>query len=69
MSSGWQHRYMVILLGFFALFICMMDRVNVMVAIIPIADDLRWDLRTQSDGQSSSDRGPWFFRWPRALLC
>ena len=41
-SSGWQRRHTVVLLCFFSTFICYIDRVNISVAIIPMADQFGW---------------------------
>jgi ACS family sodium-dependent inorganic phosphate cotransporter len=41
-SSGWQQRHTVVLLCFFATFICYIDRVNISVAIIPMAEQFGW---------------------------
>jgi ACS family sodium-dependent inorganic phosphate cotransporter len=43
----WPRRYTVVALSFCAVFICYMDRVNISVAIIPMAKDLGWDPSTQ----------------------
>jgi ACS family sodium-dependent inorganic phosphate cotransporter len=43
-----SHRRRLILLSFFAVFICYIDRVSISVAIIPMAESLNWDLHTQS---------------------
>lgn len=40
--SGWQQRHTVVLLCFFATFICYIDRVNISVAIIPMAEQFGW---------------------------
>lgn len=41
-SRGWQRRHTVVLLCFFATFICYIDRVNISVAIIPMAAQFGW---------------------------
>ena len=41
-SSGWQRRHTVVLLCFFSTFICYIDRVNISVAIIPMAEQFGW---------------------------
>jgi MFS transporter, ACS family, solute carrier family 17 (sodium-dependent inorganic phosphate cotransporter), other len=46
-SARWPRRYHVVLLSFLAVFICYIDRVNISVAIIPMAADLGWNLQTQ----------------------
>jgi MFS transporter, ACS family, solute carrier family 17 (sodium-dependent inorganic phosphate cotransporter), other len=46
-STHWPRRYVVVLLSFAAVFVCYIDRVNISVAIIPMAADLDWSPRTQ----------------------
>jgi len=46
-SAPWPRRYHVVLLSFLAVFICYIDRVNISVAIIPMAADLGWSMQTQ----------------------
>lgn len=41
-TSGWQRRHTVVLLCFFSTFICYIDRVNISVAIIPMAEQFGW---------------------------
>ena len=41
-------RHRLVLLSFFAVFICYIDRVAISLAIIPMADDLGWDVETQT---------------------
>ena len=48
-----SHRHRLVLLSFFAVFICYIDRVSILVAIIPMAEHLNWDLKTQSLVMSS----------------
>ena len=43
----WKTRYSVILMCFAATFVCYIDRVNISVAIIPMAEEFQWDLETQ----------------------
>ncbi len=43
----WPRRFTVVGFSFLAVFICYMDRVNISVAIIPMAKDLGWDPATQ----------------------
>jgi ACS family sodium-dependent inorganic phosphate cotransporter len=43
----WPRRYTLVVMAFFAVFICYMDRVNISVAIIPMAKELGWDPATQ----------------------
>ena len=46
-EAFWKTRYTVILMCFAATFVCYIDRVNISVAIIPMAEDLGWDVATQ----------------------
>jgi ACS family sodium-dependent inorganic phosphate cotransporter len=46
-TSIWKTRYTVILMCFAATFVCYIDRVNISVAIIPMANELGWDVATQ----------------------
>ena len=46
-SGFWKTRYTVIGMCFAATFVCYIDRVNISVAIIPMARDLGWDVATQ----------------------
>lgn len=41
-TRGWQRRHTVVLLCFFSTFICYIDRVNISVAIIPMAEQFGW---------------------------
>jgi ACS family sodium-dependent inorganic phosphate cotransporter len=41
-NSSWQRRHTVVLLCFLATFICYIDRVNISVAIIPMAEQFGW---------------------------
>lgn len=43
----WKTRYTVIAMCFAATFVCYIDRVNISVAIIPMAGELGWDVATQ----------------------
>jgi ACS family sodium-dependent inorganic phosphate cotransporter len=43
----WPRRYLVVFLAFVSVFVCYIDRVNISVAIIPMAEDLDWSLETQ----------------------
>ena len=43
----WRQRYSLNLLCFFAVFVCYIDRVNISVAIIPMADEYGWDATTR----------------------
>jgi MFS transporter, ACS family, solute carrier family 17 (sodium-dependent inorganic phosphate cotransporter), other len=47
LTDYWPRRYTLVLLSFAAVFICYMDRVNISVAIIPMAKDMGWDPATQ----------------------
>lgn len=38
----WPRRYTVVLMSFLAVFVCYIDRVNISVAIIPMAEDMAW---------------------------
>jgi len=49
----WKSRYTIILMCFAATFVCYIDRVNISVAIIPMAQDLGWDVATQGAVLSS----------------
>jgi sugar phosphate permease len=49
----WNPRYTIILMCFAATFVCYIDRVNISVAIIPMAQDLGWDVATQGAVLSS----------------
>jgi ACS family sodium-dependent inorganic phosphate cotransporter len=41
-GAGWQRRHTVVLLCFLSTFICYIDRVNISVAIIPMAQEFGW---------------------------
>ncbi len=41
-GSAWQRRHTVVLLCFLSTFICYIDRVNISVAIIPMAKQFGW---------------------------
>jgi len=41
-TPSWQRRHTVVLLCFFSTFICYIDRVNISVAIIPMAEQFGW---------------------------
>jgi ACS family sodium-dependent inorganic phosphate cotransporter len=51
--SHWPRRYLVVFLTFLSVFVCYIDRVNISVAIIPMAEDLGWSLQTQGTVLSS----------------
>src|SRR4029450_9180462 len=53
LSGPWQRRYTLVGLGFAATFVCYIDRVNISVAIIPMAQDLGWSAKTQGTVLSS----------------
>ena len=46
-AARWPRRYSVVFLSFLAVFVCYIDRVNISVAIIPMAQDLGWNMQTQ----------------------
>lgn len=47
-STGlWQTRYTVVAMSFAAVFVCYIDRVNISVAILPMAEEFGWDASTQ----------------------
>ncbi len=52
-AARWPRRYTVVLLSFLAVFVCYIDRVNISVAIIPMAADLGWSRQTQGSVLSS----------------
>ncbi|MCB1686036.1 MAG: ACS family MFS transporter [Pseudomonadales bacterium] len=52
-SKGVPRRYVVVFLAFLSVFICYIDRVNISVAIIPMAEDLGWSMSTQGTVLSS----------------
>lgn len=45
--TGWQTRYTVVALCLCATLVCYIDRVNISVAIIPMAKELGWDQTTR----------------------
>ena len=47
-GAGLGVRHKVVFLAFLSVFICYIDRVNISVAIIPMADSLGWDYEAQS---------------------
>ena len=53
-SGGWQRRYSIVFLCFLAVFVCYIDRVNISVAIIPMAKELQWSASTQGAVHSGS---------------
>lgn len=46
-GQHWRQRYTLVFLSFCAVFVCYIDRVNISVAIIPMADEFGWDAATQ----------------------
>jgi ACS family sodium-dependent inorganic phosphate cotransporter len=52
-AGRWPRRLWVVGMAFAAVFVCYIDRVNISVAIIPMAEDLGWDLETQGRVLSS----------------
>ena len=53
MRDGWQTRYTMVALCACATFICYIDRVNLSVAIIPMAEEFGWDQTTRGLVMSS----------------
>jgi ACS family sodium-dependent inorganic phosphate cotransporter len=51
--THWPRRHLVVFLAFLSVFICYIDRVNISVAIIPMAEELGWSLTTQGTVLSS----------------
>lgn len=47
LKEYWPRRYTIVGLCTIAMFICYMDRVNISIAIIPMAEDLAWSAETQ----------------------
>ena len=47
LPAHWPRRYALVFLAFLSVFICYIDRVNISVAIIPMAEDFGWGLQTQ----------------------
>ena len=41
--NQWRERYSLVFLCFCAVFVCYIDRVNISVAIIPMAAEYGWD--------------------------
>ena len=46
-SFNISQRHQIVVLSFLAVFVCYIDRVNISVAIIPMAEELGWSLQTQ----------------------
>lgn len=53
MKVKWQQRYNLVAMCAVATFICYIDRVNISVAIIPMAEEFGWDRSTQGLVMSS----------------
>lgn len=47
LPGHWPRRYSVVLLAFLSIFVCYIDRVNISVAIIPMASQMGWNVRTE----------------------
>lgn len=47
MTNRWQTRYTMVGMCAFATFICYIDRVNISIAIIPMAEEFGWDQTTK----------------------
>lgn len=47
MKNRWQTRYTMVAMCGFATFICYIDRVNISIAIIPMAEEFGWDQTTK----------------------
>ena len=45
--AHWPKRYTLVSLTFFSVFICYIDRVNISIAIIPMAEEFGWSMQTQ----------------------
>jgi ACS family sodium-dependent inorganic phosphate cotransporter len=46
-AGFWQSRYTVVTMCFAAVFVCYIDRVNISVAILPMAEEFGWNATTQ----------------------
>lgn len=46
-SSQWRQRYSVVVMSALAVFVCYIDRVNISIAIIPMAEEYGWDAGMQ----------------------
>jgi MFS family permease len=53
LPAHWPRRYVVVVLSFLSVFVCYIDRVNISVAIIPMAEDMNWNMQTQGTVLSS----------------
>ena len=49
----WPRRHVVVVMAFISVFVCYIDRVNISVAIIPMAEDLGWNMETRGAVLSS----------------
>ncbi len=47
LSQYWPRRYNLVCLCFLSTFVCYIDRVNISVAIIPMAEEFGWDQTTR----------------------
>src|SRR5215471_4008332 len=61
-TSRWPQRYSVAALFFLATILCYLDRVNISVAIIPLASDLGYDSAAQGMILSAFF---WGYIWPQ----
>jgi MFS transporter, ACS family, solute carrier family 17 (sodium-dependent inorganic phosphate cotransporter), other len=52
-QAGFPKRYILVVMSFFAIFICYIDRVNISVAIIPMAEEYGWSGATKGAVLSS----------------
>ncbi len=52
-ASRWKRRYTIVALCFVAFMLCNMDRVNMSIAILPMAKQYAWDSQTIGLVQSS----------------
>ena len=50
LSQYWPRRFVLVSLCFLSTFICYIDRVNMSVAIIPMAEEFKWDQTTKGIG-------------------
>jgi ACS family sodium-dependent inorganic phosphate cotransporter len=51
--SGWRRRWTMVLLCFVAFMLCNMDRVNMSIAVLPMAQQYGWSTQTVGLVQSS----------------
>ncbi|CAI5954307.1 unnamed protein product [Closterium sp. NIES-65] len=52
-AGGWQKRWSIVVLCFFAFLLCNMDRVNMSIAVLPMAEQFQWSPATVGLVQSS----------------